>query len=138
MKALSEWVSLGAFAAGLLVGRKKGARTVRVPPRIVYVPLDKEAESPPRFEDVKRQVFETAMKNYGSVDQAVLEAVAKRVWEYSKLVWLRDYYVRRINDVSKAFSERRISRSVFNMLVRYYKRRLLDVELRIRELGGER
>ncbi len=135
---MSEWVSLGAFAAGLLVGRKKGARTIRVPPRIVYVPLDREAKSPPSFEEIKRQVFETATKNYGSVDEAVLETVAKSVWEYSRLVWLRDYYIYRINNVSKAFSERRISRGVFNMLVRYYKRRLLAVELRIRELGGGR
>jgi len=134
---LSAWLPLGAFAAGLLVGRKKGSRTVLVPPRVTFIPLGREVEKPPKLEDVRKQVYETALKQYGQVDAATLDAVAREIWEYSMLMWYRDYYMQRIKEVSKAFSERRISRGTFTMLVNYYKRRLLEIELKSHELGGQ-
>jgi len=134
---LSAWLPLGAFAAGLLVGRKKGSRTVLVPPRVTFIPLGREVEKPPRLEDVRKQVYETALKQYGQVDAATLDAVAREIWEYSMLMWYRDYYMQRIKEVSKAFSERRISRATFTMLVNYYKKRLLEIELKSHELGGQ-
>ncbi|UNQ73396.1 hypothetical protein [Infirmifilum sp. NZ] len=133
---MSAWLPLGAFAAGLLVGRKKGSRTVLVPPRVTFIPLGREVEKPPKLEDVRKQVYETALKQYGQVDAATLDAVAREIWEYSMLMWYRDYYMQRIKEVSKAFSERRISRGTFTMLVNYYKRRLLEIELKSHELGG--
>jgi len=133
---LSAWLPLGAFAAGLLVGRKKGSRTVLVPPRVTFIPLGREVEKPPKLEDIRKQVYETALKQYGQVDAATLDAVAREIWEYSMLMWYRDYYMQRIKEVSKAFSERRISRGTFTMLVNYYKRRLLEIELKSHELGG--
>jgi len=132
-----KWIPV-LFALGLLYGRKSYAKPVEVPPRIIHIPPPNPAPSGNPLADLEDIVNKLSESSYHTrPKREELIKIAEKVKQILDVIQRRDLYLRRIEELSKAFMEDRISQSVYAFLVEFYQEKLIEAELNLKKLIEE-
>ena len=136
MNCISKWTVLAPFVLGAILGKKTAKVEVEVPPRIIYFPLDKSEEvlSEVSVDEIKSKLKEIASKYNVKLNEAELDVIASKTKVYLDLTRERMLCLKRIRELSKEFMERRISSSLYTTLIKIYKARLIEVELKLSKI----
>jgi len=121
---------------GAILGKKMAKVEVEVPPKIIYFPLDKSGEAlgEVSVDEIKNKLKEIASKHNLKLNEAELDIIANKTKVYLDLTRERMLCLKRIRELSKAFMERRISSSLYTMLIKIYKQRLIEIELKLSKI----
>ncbi len=125
---MSSLTLAAAFALGVLYGRKAGARTVEVPPRIVYLPATRagvEGVATPSLD-----VF----RGYGL---AGVEEVLRKAEEYFSALREKDECMWALAQASKLLNEGRISPATYREVTWRHMKRLTEVSEKCEALERE-
>jgi hypothetical protein len=118
---------LGAFALGLLLGRKVGARAVEVPPKLVFLPASSLEGADPSGVFIKTLVEAGVPQPLAQALYAELSSLPA-VREVVKLWRTRERAYRILALANKALEEGRISVDVYHQIVRRYMSLLAEAE----------
>ncbi|RLE93793.1 MAG: hypothetical protein DRN04_06015 [Thermoprotei archaeon] len=132
-----KWAILAPFILGLILGKKSQVVEAEVPPRIVYFPLEEKSDtfSEISLDEIKNLLKDIASKSGLKLNENDLEILANKTKYYLDLYREKAYCLKMIRDLSKAFMERRISSSLYTSLVRIYKQRLIEIELKLSKIS---
>jgi hypothetical protein len=118
---------LGAFALGLLLGRRVGVRVVEVPPKLVFLPASSLEGADPSGVFIKTLVEAGVPQPLAQALYAELSSLpavrdAVRLWR------TRERAYRILALANKALEEGRISVDVYHQIVRRYMSLLAEAE----------
>lgn len=118
---------LGAFALGLLLGRKVGARAVEIPPKLAFLPASSLEGADPSDVFIKTLVEAGVPQPLAQALYAELSSLPA-VREAVRLWRTRERAYRLLALANKALEEGRISVDVYHQVVRRYMSLLAEAE----------
>ena len=134
------WLSLLAFAGGLYFGREAKAKSIEVPPNVIFVPPRIELQpdkEPLKLDEIVRHVAREAWGYELNEDQAkeLSQGLERKIKELDpdldKLmkIYKRQYYLDKLEKIATAFCEGRIDRAMYLFLTRRYIDKIVSMEL---------